>query len=66
MRTNMLSQPAERNFFEEHRNALELPIVQDCNRHVGYANESDGLLLHLQTDQQIDKENIFPPSGPVV
>jgi len=42
----MHAHPAEGNFCKEHRNALELPIVQDYNRHSGYVNESDKLLLH--------------------
>jgi hypothetical protein len=39
--TNMHSQPAEGNFCDEHGNALEVPTVQDCSRHMGYANKSD-------------------------
>jgi hypothetical protein len=42
----MLTQPAEGNLCEEHINALELPIVHDYYRHMGYVNEYDRLLLH--------------------
>jgi len=42
----MHAHPAEGNFSKERRNALELPIVQNYDRHMGYVNESGKLSLH--------------------
>jgi len=37
----MHSPPLEGNFCNEHDKAVELAIVQDCNRHTGYVDKSD-------------------------
>jgi hypothetical protein len=41
MLTNMHRPISEGNFCNEHRNALKPVIVQDCNRHMRYVEESD-------------------------
>ena len=39
--TNMHSPPAQGNFCNKHEKAVKLAIVQDCNRHMEYADKSD-------------------------
>jgi len=41
----MHAHQAEGNFSKDRRNALELHVVQDYDRHMGYVNESGKLLL---------------------
>jgi len=38
---NMYPPPLEGNFSDDHGNAMKPAIIQDCNRHMGYADESD-------------------------
>ena len=38
---NVRSPPLEGNFCDEHGKAMKLAIIQDYNRHMGYADESD-------------------------
>jgi hypothetical protein len=38
---NMHSLPLEGNFCDDHVKAMKLAIIQDCDGHMGYVDESD-------------------------
>jgi hypothetical protein len=42
--TNMHSPPAHGDFCNKHEKAVKLAIVRDCNRHMGYVDNSDCMM----------------------
>jgi hypothetical protein len=48
---NMHSLPLEGNFCDDHGKAMKLAIIQDCDRHMGYVDESDLMMNYYSVSR---------------
>jgi len=48
---NMHSPSLEGNFCDDHGKAMKLAIIQDCNRHMGYVDESDCIMNYYSVSR---------------
>jgi len=48
---NMHSPSLEGNFCDDHGKAMKLAIIQDCNRHMGYVDESDCMMNYYSVSR---------------
>ena len=65
--TNIHDPPRERNYYDEHGNAIKPAIVADYNRHMEHVDNTDRMANSYTASRRTrkwTKKALFPPVGP--